>query len=298
MLIDDILKRRLIFVTGKGGVGKSSVAASLARLASGRQIRTALIELDTECSALRFLEPRKKMRKDSLELNRYLTVIRLQTDSILEEFVNEKLHFKGLYKLLFDNRFVSYFIDATPGFHEFLIMSKLWNLVEHSLTPFELVIVDAPATGHALALLDVPKVVTQAVHSGPLRDLAAKTIDLLSDHKKTGVLAITIPEEMAVTEALAIQEESENLGLKTLGCIINQTTPPMDNGVNLGRAPQKYQKVISFFSEQNRTWVNLERPHIQEIKRSFKKKLLTLPLIHSEDECKVVQSIVGELQND
>jgi len=297
MLIDDILKRRLIFVTGKGGVGKSSVAASLARLTSGRQIRTALIELDTERSILRFLEPRKKMRKDSLELNPYLTVIQLRTDSILKEFVDEKLHFKGLYKLFFDNRFVSYFIDATPGFHEFLIMSKLWSLVEHSLTPFELVIVDAPATGHALALLDVPKVVTEAVHGGPLRDLAAKTLDLLSDHTKTGVLAVTIPEEMAVTEALTIQKESECFGLETLGCVINQVTTPMDNATDLSRVPSKHQKAISFFSEQNRTWANLERPHIQMIQRSFRKKLLTLSLVHSEDECKIVQSIVGELQN-
>lgn len=292
MFIKRASKCRLIFVTGKGGVGKSAVSAALAGTLASRGRRVALVELSSEYTLCRFLAtPPSNSHMD--DISPHLCLFRFQPDDILEDFVDEKFHFRGVYKILFDNRFVKYFLDATPGFHEFLIMSRLWHLAEHNLTPFDTIIVDAPATGHALALFEVPKIVTEAVHSGPLRQAASRSLDLITNNTKTGIIIVSIAEEMSATEAGIIKAKSKKMGLNTIGVVINRIDDGLPTSVPVKKIPKEHSVTIKNIMDYNIKIAANQKKHIGTLKKIFGKNIIYLPTINGADDPAIASNFEG-----
>lgn len=288
MLLEKIISRRLIFVTGKGGVGKSTLSAAIANLAASTGKHTAIIELCPEYTLDKFFSV-PFTNQNIIEISPHISLLRLRTNLVLEEFVTEKFHSRGVYKVLFDNRLVSYFLDATPGFREFLIMGKIRNLVEQNRIPYDIVIVDAPATGHAIALLEVPKIVSNAVHSGPLKDLAENTLDLICDRNETGVAIVSLAEEMPTTEAIMLKAKMEELGLEPLGILANKIERAihLDEGGKAG----KYLPVINNALKINNAIVRNQGTHIKTLKKTFGDMMLEIPFVRELDEAGITESI-------
>ncbi|HEX4982667.1 MAG TPA: ArsA-related P-loop ATPase [Ilumatobacteraceae bacterium] len=194
-----LLDRRLLFVTGKGGVGKTSVAAAIAHLAARSGRRTLVCEMDAkgaladafDTMALDF-EPRP------VEPN--LLAMAMNTEDALREYLRLFVRIPLLGRIGPLARTFDFVADAAPGVKEILGVGKLCHEVRERT--YDLIVVDAEATGHIVAQLGAPKVISELVQVGLVRDQTGWMLDILRDPATTGVVVVTTPEEMPVTETL------------------------------------------------------------------------------------------------
>ncbi len=216
-MTDSVFPENLIIVSGKGGVGKSSVAAAIAAL-SARSENTVLVTLDVHD------EPHPvfgvPLRYEPTEVAPRLSVCRIEALAAVREYVSRKVPFSGLYETFLRSRMFRDFAEAAPGFQELMCLGKLYDLVTDS--PFTRVVFDAPATGHLKMLMDVAKTTLAAVHVGPLNHNARKIQDLLLDPSRTRVLLTALPEEMALREAEELQDFCRQRRMTVGPVVINQ----------------------------------------------------------------------------
>lgn len=202
--LDALLRRRLLFVSGKGGVGKTTVSVALGLAAAERGKKVIVAEIHSEEQVSHLLErPPVGYKETELVAGlKGLWGINIDPKKSFEEYVLLQIKFRKLYKVVFENKYVRHFIDATPGLADLMSIGKVYALTNE----YDLVIVDAPATGHGIALLEIASIVSSAVRVGPLRTEADKIEQLLHDDRRTQILLVTLPEEMPVTEVLEMNE--------------------------------------------------------------------------------------------
>ncbi len=210
-------------VTGKGGVGKSCVAAALALAAAKRGERVLLCEVDGGDRQAELLGV-EKLGYRLREVMDNLFLVDAQPQPALREYVLLVLRFEALYKAFFDNPLVRSFVRAVPSLGELVMIGKIWyHTAPRPLAKerFDLIVVDAPASGHALALLGAPAAVASAVPPGPMRDNALLLRDMLQRHEQTLVVPVCLAEDMAVTEALQLVAGVQALGVAVAAPLCN-----------------------------------------------------------------------------
>jgi len=241
-----LLERKLIVVTGKGGVGKSTVACALGLAAAQRGLRTIVVELGAQhrlpdlfaTAAVGPNGPDLAMRPDGdehsppghrpdrhrgeeIELREGLWTMSIDPDRALGEWL-QTLTGRLSARLLASSSTFQYFAAAAPGAKELVSMVKLRELCEgrnaakngssdssrerRGRPAYDLVVLDAPASGHALAMLRSPQTFSAIVRVGPLAEQAQALRELLEDTKRSGYVAVTHASEMAVTETLELEE--------------------------------------------------------------------------------------------
>ena len=211
------LNHKLLVVTGKGGVGKTTLSLSLGLLAANSGRKTLVAEIQSEEQISRMLEI-PPVGYEPREIFPNLWTINIDAKKAFQEYVLTQIKFERLYKLVFQNELVSNFIDATPGLSDLMSIGKVYDLSHH----YDLVIVDAPASGHSVALLKVPTIVSSAVRVGPLKTESEKISELLHDPKQTQVVVVTLPEEMPVAESIDLVKSLEEGNFHVAGMILNQ----------------------------------------------------------------------------
>lgn len=239
----DLLDKRLLFVTGKGGAGKTTVAAALGLAAARRGKRTIVCEVAQQERLWRAfsrsgegagtegttrVSPRGYRE---VELAPGLHAISLDPARALEEYLRLKLGSRALYRLLFENRIFQYLAAATPGLAEMTTISKVWELAQldrrtPEARPYDLVVLDAPATGHGLGMLQAPRTFREAARAGPIHARAERVETFVSDPSLTGVVVVALPEEMPVSEALALHRSLfEELSREADVTVVNALLP-------------------------------------------------------------------------
>lgn len=188
---------RLVIVTGKGGVGKSLLAAAVARCSAAAGLRTVLVTMDLRDDRHPLLDVPVGYAPRATDHG--FSVARVDAYQAAAEYAGRTLPFGLMYERFFKSRTFREFAAAAPGFEELMCLGKLYNLAVE--TEFQRVVFDAPATGHFRDLMAVPRVTQQAVRVGPLNHNARKIEDLLLDPDRTQVLVATLAEEMPVREA-------------------------------------------------------------------------------------------------
>jgi anion-transporting ArsA/GET3 family ATPase len=227
--VSTVLDKRLLFVTGKGGVGKSTVATALGLLAARHGLRTIVAELASQerVQGL-FSENAGGERFREMELKPGLFTISIDPQQAMEEYLRVKAGPFG--QALGSSRLFQAFAMATPGMRELLSIGKVWELAQlHRRTrgaaPYDLVIVDAPATGHGVGLLRTPRTFADIARVGPIAHQGRTIAETIADPKFTGVVAVATPEEMPINETMALADELARDGLPLDLVIVNALYP-------------------------------------------------------------------------
>jgi anion-transporting ArsA/GET3 family ATPase len=220
----DLLDRRFLFVVGKGGVGKTTVATGLALAASRRdkKVLLALVNCNERVSQILDTDP---IGSEIVTVAENLDVVNMTPDAALEEYGLMILKVKAVFNAVFRNRLVRAFLRGTPGLEAWSMLGKAFY---HACPPkgepdYDLVIVDAPATGHALDMLRVPFVIESVAPPGMLRRDAARAAKMFKDPERAGAVLVTLPEYMPANETIELSDALENeLEVPVLHLVINR----------------------------------------------------------------------------
>jgi arsenite/tail-anchored protein-transporting ATPase len=214
---------RLVMVLGKGGVGRTTVTAGLARAAARLGRRTCAADLGgTDALAVRL-----GLVGRSYQFRRViggLDVWSATPAECFDDFLARKIHLPGLARKVVHNRFVDTFIDAVPGLNDMMMLGRVENLLVEpgSDEPqYDFMVIDAPATGHGLTLLQAARTMTDMTKVGPFHDLSRAVDIFLSDPHRTAVVLVTLPEELPVSETLELAADLGQEGFRVHTVIAN-----------------------------------------------------------------------------
>ncbi len=226
--VSDLFEKRLLFVIGKGGVGKSTAAVALGLVAARRGLRTVVAELASQERAQRLFEQNGELFRE-LRLADNLFTISVDPQHAMEEYLQVKVGALG--QALSSSRLFSAFAMATPGMRELLSIGKVWELAQFERrtkggAPYDLVIVDAPATGHGIALLRTPATFASIARVGPIAHQARTIAETIANRSVTGVVGVATAEEMPVNETIGLGQALKEDGLELDLVIVNGLYPP------------------------------------------------------------------------
>jgi anion-transporting ArsA/GET3 family ATPase len=236
-----LLDRRLLVLTGKGGVGKTTVSAALGVLAADRGLRTIVVEMGEQHRLGELFGVLPEQAGAETKLRENLWSISIDPDRALLEWL-QSLGGRVSGRVLASSGTFQYFAAAAPGAKELISMVSIWKLTESRRGArkrpdgYDLVILDAPATGHALGMLHSPQTFGAIARVGPIASQTKKVGELLSDPARSAYLAVALPTEMAVTETLELQDGlQEQIGRSLDGVIVNGTLPRRFSAAELTR---------------------------------------------------------------
>ena len=270
--VPGLADKRLVFVTGKGGVGKSTVSIALGIAAARRGLRTIVAELSGQARAAETFGIAPPSGEEVTLDGGGLHAISVDMERAMEEYLHERAGRVG--DLLAASRAFHAFAHATPGMRELLTIGKVWELAQDRrrvarASPYDLVLVDAPATGHALGALRTPATFAEIARVGPIAH-QGRTIDAtLRDPAQTAVVAVALPEEMPVTETIALRAAlRQALGLEPAAVVANACLPErlgprqektVDEALARGEAPLVRAALRAARSQQARASAQREQ---------------------------------------
>ena len=224
----DLLDRRLLFVTGKGGVGKSTVTAATALLAADQGRKVLLVEVDAKGNLTNLFE-HAPVGFEPQPVYPGVFAMQLNTEASLREYLKLNLRIPMVGRIGPIANVFDFVANAAPGVKEILTVGKVCWEVRESIAgraDWDLVIVDAAATGHVLAQLDAPRTIRELVHTGPIRGQTEWMMEILSDPGVTALNVVTAPEEVPVQETIELVARAQEETTVPLGAVIvNRVLP-------------------------------------------------------------------------
>jgi anion-transporting ArsA/GET3 family ATPase len=205
---EDFFHPKILIVSGKGGVGKTTVAAALALVAARAGRKVCVAEVDRKGTLPRLFGG-AELTYDPREMAPGVWGMNIVPERALAEYLDVQYHMKRISRVFTSTQFVDYITTAAPGLKDILVLGKIWYLEQErggSRSDFDTIIVDAPAAGHMLTFLSAPMGLSDALRVGPVRRQSDWLIGMLRDSERTRVHLVTLPEEMPVTETLETAE--------------------------------------------------------------------------------------------
>ena len=220
--VTNLLDRKVILVTGKGGVGKTSVSAALALLAARRGKRPLVLTCDGRPSRGRLLGGPPE-GKNATNVGQGVHALAVDQQDALLDLLGDMLGARRLVEMFLANRVVRTFTTAAPSVMEMTLLHRVdrARAADEPGGPFSPVIVDLPASGHALALLSTPRAVMRLVRMGPLFRRAQELQRMVNDSRNTALVAVTLAEELPVNETLELCNRAGGLNIPVGVVVVN-----------------------------------------------------------------------------
>jgi anion-transporting ArsA/GET3 family ATPase len=297
-----LLDRRLLFVVGKGGVGKTSVATALACGAAARGKRTLVVELEGEnrVRPLLGLPDQEQVLPEELQPGLYR--LNVGGKAALEEYLSMVIPIRRVLRAVFDNPIYRYFVAAAPGLKELMTVGKIFFEVEESR--WDLVVVDCPATGHSLQYLRMPKAAADTFPAGLVHREAERVWGLLRDPARTGIIVVTAAEEMPVNETLEICAQLDHdLGLPRGVLVVNRLHESslrtnelerLDPVGGLSREERALVDVVLARGREAASWTSLNDRHLRALESKSGWPVHTLPFLFREEFTPADVEAMGE----
>jgi anion-transporting ArsA/GET3 family ATPase len=223
----NLADKRLILCVGKGGVGRSTVAAALAGQLARSGKKVLLFEMNANDRFGNYFD-KPAVGTDVVQLAPNLSAVNATPATALAEYGMMVLRWKSVYEMIFENRVTKAFIRAVPGMDDYAILGKAWfhtTETKWGKPLYDVVVFDMPASGHSYSMLRVPWAITDTVPEGPLTRDAVTVQQLLTDPARTACVMVTLAEEMPVNEALELEAKLTGLGIAPQIVIANQIYP-------------------------------------------------------------------------
>ena len=256
-LFERLASRQLIVVTGKGGVGKTVITAVLGSLLADLGRRVLLLEVDPRESLHQVFD----VPPSGGEIVRItapvqdrdgaapwsLSLQNLQPRRVIEDLVRQHLHIELLTRRVMASPVFQHFIEGAPGLKERAVLSEAERVVRprgkgrSAHAAFDLVVLDAPATGHGVSLLAAPHLVAEVIERGPIGAQARALTSLVSDPQRTGIVVVTQAEEMPAHETLELREAlEEQVGRTPELLVVNALYPPFPTAAIEGSPDDRF----------------------------------------------------------
>jgi anion-transporting ArsA/GET3 family ATPase len=287
-----LLDKSLVYVTGKGGVGKTTVAAAIGLASAARGRRTIVCEVAHQDRVSRAFAHHGVREETEIELEDGLWAITIDPEAALREWLSGQLGGPTV-RLLAHSHAFQYFVAAAPGAKELVTVGKVWELAQttrwdrHNPRTYDTVVVDAPASGHGLAMLTTPRTFGEIARVGPIRRQAFKIRDMLADPARTGYVAVALPEEMPVNETLELEDRLQGaVGTGLDAIVVNAVYPErfskadaerLRTAAENGHRPEAAGALRAALTEYERA--RSQRTHLRRLRREASTPVLTLPFL-------------------
>jgi len=286
----ELFDRRLVYVTGTGGVGKTTVAAALGLAAARAGKRTVICEVAEQQRISRAFGHEAAGFTET-EVAQNLHAFSIDPEKAKEEWLRHQLRSGALAGVLGQSRIFSYLTAAAPGLAEVITMGKIWELAQlrrrtAKAAPYDLVIVDAPATGHGLALLRAPRTFADIARKGPIRNHAEAIHSFTANAAVTGVLAVALAEEMPVNETIDLENRlAQEMGMALSAVLVNGVLPERFSGADAkamnaaqGAGSPAAREALTAASRAHER-ARSQRSQVARLKRGVEARVSTLPFL-------------------
>ena len=226
-MIPSLANKKLILVVGKGGVGRSTVAAAIAGQLAEQGKRVLLYETNANDRFGNYFD-KPPVGTDGVQLGPNLWAVNATPASALEEYGLMVLRWKSVYEMVFENRVTKAFLRAIPGLDDYALLGKAWYHTTEERKGklvFDTIVFDMPASGHSVTMLNIPWVIVDTVPEGPLTRDARTVKALLTDPSRTSAVIVTLAEEMPVNETLELETKLTGFGIVPQQIVVNQVFP-------------------------------------------------------------------------
>jgi anion-transporting ArsA/GET3 family ATPase len=292
--IPELLDKRLVIVTGKGGVGKSTVAVALGLRAAAAGKRTIVCEVSSQENTSRMFD-HTAVGFHEVEMEENLWSISIDPDESMREYVLLQLKVRAMRDMLFRSRIFNYLAAATPGLKELVTIGKIWELAQLDRKAkkgrkYDLVIVDAPATGHGVGFLQTPRTFANIARVGPIHSQAQRLDAFITDQEQTGTAIVALPEEMPVNESAALERDlRDEVGVAVDRVYLNGlyperfSKPEAERLAELAGGEEGAVRAAAraALSEQGRA--RSQRAQLARLRRRVKAPVKTLPFLFEPD---------------
>ena len=308
--MDALLRdRAVLYVTGKGGVGKTTVAAALGLAAARTGRRTIVCEVSEQDRMSRAFARHGVRPEQEVELAKDLWAITIDPQRALEEWLGKQLGGGPAGRILGHSHAFQYFVAAAPGAKELITIAKVWELAQPQRWDkhnrhYDLVVVDAPASGHGIGMLTTPRTFGEIARVGPIRRQATKVSEMLADPARTGYVAVALPEEMPVNETIELERRLRDaVGLGLDAIVMNAMWPERFSSSDVtklraatrdGHSVGDLGAVRAALAAHER--VKAQRAHVRRLEAATDAPITPLPFVfESELELTHYEHLAAEL---
>ncbi len=295
-ILNGLAQRQLVMVTGKGGVGKSVMTVALGRAIAARGRRVLMLEVD----------PRENLHPllgvapsggDILKAGDGIYLQNLKPREVADWVVRKQIKIEMLAKRVLKHPVYHRFVDGAPGLREIAILGHALRLVNGDAAKapaIDTVVLDAPATGHGIYLLTAARLYAEAIGHGPFADLAGDVAAFAADAQRTGVVVVTLAEEMPVQESLELRESLlEKHGHEPELLIVNGVYPEFDGGAESTISNSPDSKEL-FDLWRHRRAVNVRE--LERLDAEWPRPFAVVPMVARDPGPPLIRDLLGHLE--